>query len=327
LLALFLGAGFSHPCGVPLASQLFDEEPQVDRIVRARLVRRVLDGWHVWRNRTGGQPEEYLGHLASSWESAAVHGRVWQDAVWYVALRIALKMGELQMVGARPTLVRHTLNRTTHCTIHEDFWDAIFARSRSPQHVSVITTNYDVLIERGLRLIPRPRVHRPGFNYGSGPEELQGGGYPSFTHIRPIVPAGTVPVFKLHGSVSWAGGNGSLVKYHDCRPAIRGDALIVAPVPGKSPPRCLERVWAQAEECLGGAPHWVVVGYSFPSYDEQVNSLVARAAMHGPRIDLFDPASEGVAPRLRGLAPLAVIHSHPGLPEASWIIRGMDLSI
>jgi hypothetical protein len=325
LIVLFLGAGFSLPCGVPLAGQLFDEEPQVDRITRARLVQRTVAGWRVWRARTGGQPEEYLAHLAAAGDSAGFHGKVWLEAVWYVALRIALKMGKVESVGSKPTIVRHTLNRTTQSSIHEGFWDAVFARCPPPTDVSVVTTNYDVLIERGLRPVPRPRVHRPGFNYGNGREQLKGGGYPDYTHIRPIEAAGTVPVLKLHGSISWAIRNGCLTKYHDCRPAIRGDAAIVAPVPGKAVPHWLEPVWTQAQQRLAAAQHWIVIGYSFPDYDQQVNALAGLAAAHGPRIDVFDPAAQAVACRLRRLAPTAAIHLHPGLPEASAIIKSMEL--
>lgn len=321
-LVLLLGAGFSHPCGVPLASQLFDEEPRVDRVTRQRLVRRTLAGWRAWKERTAGQPEEYLAHLARDF---GFPSKVWLDAVWYVALRIALTMGTVQLVGRTPTIVRHNVNRTVQCQLHECFWDAIFARPDPPGDVSVITTNYDLLIERGLRHDPRPKVHRPGFNYGNGRECLEGGGYPSYTHIRPIETAGTVPVLKLHGSLSWAASSGSLVKYYDCRPAIRGDPAIVAPTPGKSVPRWLESVWQQAEERLGAAVHWIVVGYSLPAYDEQVNTLVARAAGQGPRIDIFDPGCEAVACRLKRLAPSARIHTHPGLPMASRIITLMDL--
>lgn len=42
MITVFLGAGFSGLGGVPLASQLFDEQPQVDTISRQALVSRVL---------------------------------------------------------------------------------------------------------------------------------------------------------------------------------------------------------------------------------------------------------------------------------------------
>ena len=327
LLALVLGAGFSYPAGVPLASQLFDEEPQVDRVTRRQLVRRTLAGWHAWRERTGGQPEEYLAHLAGGPDGSGFPTKAWPEAIWYVALRIALTMGSIEAVDFRrtPTIVRHDLMRTVGCREHVLFWDSIFRRPNPPTSVAVVTTNYDVLIERGLRRRPTPRAFRPGFNYGNGPEQLEGSGYPSFAHVRLIYCTGNVPLFKLHGSASWSVRNGSPVKYIDCRPAIRGDAAIVAPVPNKSVPGWLQPVWIQAEEHLKAARHWIVVGYSFPTYDHQVNALVTRASQDGPQIDVFDPDGPAVAYRLRRLTPSAAIFTHPGLPLGCEIITSMEL--
>jgi hypothetical protein len=312
---------------VPLAGQLFDEEPQVDRVIRRNLVRGTLAGWQAWRERTGGQPEEYLAHLAGPPDSQGFPSKVWLDAVWYVALRIALTMGSIEPVDFRrtPTIVRHDLMRTVACSTHQAFWDTIFRRGRPPAAVAVITTNYDILVERGLRLQQRPRAFRPGFTYGNGPERLEGSGYPSFSHIRPIYCRGEVPLLKLHGSVSWSRRGNSLIKYFNCQPAIRGDAAIVAPVAGKSVPSWLEPVWTHAEEHLRAAGHWIVVGYSFPTYDDHVNALIARASSHGPRIDVFDPQSTGVACRLSKLARSCQIVPHEGLPDACEAIRYMDL--
>ena len=66
MISVFLGAGFSSLGGVPLASQLFDEQPLVDAISRQRLIGRVLDGWDNWHHRTGGTPEEYLVYLKAN---------------------------------------------------------------------------------------------------------------------------------------------------------------------------------------------------------------------------------------------------------------------
>ena len=132
----------------------------------------------------------------------------------------------------------------------------------------MITTHYDILAERGIRNERRPRAAPPGFSYGDGAPLLRGGGYPSFTHIKPLVANGDVPRAQMHGSVSWADENGELIRYHDCRPAIRGDALIVAPVRAKQPPhvsRLYGRRRSRRSPRLGKA---IVVAYSLPDYDE-----------------------------------------------------------
>ena len=41
-VAVILGAGFSAVAGVPLASQLLDHRPEVDRVIREKLVDRVV---------------------------------------------------------------------------------------------------------------------------------------------------------------------------------------------------------------------------------------------------------------------------------------------
>lgn len=301
---IFLGAGFSSVAGVPLAAQLFRDEPEVDRITRRRLVRAVRSRWLAWRQRTNGAPEEYLAELE------AEGGQAWREAVWYASLAIALPMGELRRIGSQPhlTVTEQNLDRRS-APIHEEFWTAIFTRTTA---VTVVTTNYDVLAERGMRHQPRPRAGRPGFNYGVGDQHLAGGGYPSYAHIQRIVACGHVPLLKLHGSVSWAEKGGQLVRYHDCRPAIRGDAVVVAPVRGKRPPALLEPVWQQARVAITKADQVLVVGYSLPEYDDQVIELL-RSSPRTCRYHIFDPAPALADKYERLLDRPAVQHS--GLPE------------
>src|SRR3990172_7097413 len=257
MVTVFFGAGFSVAGGVPLASQLFDRKPVVDRVTRQNLVERVHVGWASWQAKHKGQPEEYLAFLKQTGD------RRWTEAVWYVGLLIALATARVELVGSQPVVTRHNLNRTTGIKIHEDFWSTIFHLT---QEVTVITTNYDILPERGIRHEPRPRVPRPGFNYEDGPEQLLGGGYPSYTHIQKIEAKGTVPLLKLHGSVSWSLRDGKLLRYHDCRPALRGDPAIVAPVTTKELPPAFEPIWEKARLALSSSNVWIIVGYSLPEY-------------------------------------------------------------
>ncbi|HEY7064429.1 MAG TPA: hypothetical protein VII06_23325 [Chloroflexota bacterium] len=305
MLSVILGAGFSYVGGVPLASQLFGSVPEVDRITRRQLVARVVRGWQSWHASNGGGPEQYLAVLQEE------RGVAWYEAVWFVSLSIALKTARLQMVGSRPAITGHQLNKATGIPCHEKFWTTIF---RKTDEVAVLTTNYDILIERGIRNQPRPRVPRPGFNYGLGPEILEGRGYPSFAHMRPIAASGSVPLYKLHGSVSWSVENGALMKYYDCRPSIRGDAAIVAPVTEKLVPGFLEPIWRGAAECLSKSDIWIIVGYSLPSYDIAVRNLLSDNAEHGPTVHVFNP-SRAVEPEISELLPRATIHMESGLPE------------
>ena len=284
------------------SSHLLDHRPNVDRVIRKRLVDRVITRWEAWHSQKGGETEEYLAELSRT------NQRELHDAVWFVGLAVALRMGQLQTVGANLEVIKHNLDRTS---VHEleEFWNILF---RARANVSVTTTNFDVLAERGLRTVPRPKVPRPGFHYGFGPEDLQGGGYPSYSHIHKIGTTGHVPLLKLHGSVSWSVRNGELVKYHDCRPAIRGDAAIVAPIVEKTIPEYLRPTWEAAKNHLGRARTWIVVGYSLPHYDQAVRALLLEATSPDTTIHIFDPDS-AVASRFRDLT--FNVRLHPGLPD------------
>ena len=301
-VAAILGAGFSAVAGVPLANRLLDGRPDVDRVIRQRLVDGVVARWATWQSRTGGTTEEYLAELERTDQAA------FRDAVWFVGLAVALQMGQLQFVGANLTIIKHNLDRRSFPTL-ETFWDILFGALTD---VSVVTTNFDILAERGLRHVPRPRAKRPGFHYGFGPESFAGGGYPSYAHIQKIRAVGNVPLFKLHGSVSWSVRDGELVKYHDCRPAIRGNPAIVAPLVEKTVPEYLRPTWATARQHLARARTWIVVGYSLPWYDKAVGSLFEEATRSDTTIHVFDP-NPGVASRFRALTH--DVHSHPGLPD------------
>ena len=165
-----------------------------------------------------------------------------------------------------------------------------------------------------MRNAPRSRIPRPGFHYGSGPEKLAGGGYPSYAHIQKIAVTGRVPLLKLHGSVSWSLRNGSLTRYHDCRPAIRGDAAIVAPVTEKSIPTYLEPVWLQAAHALSISKKCIIVGYSFPHYDVSINNLFANNVSRDTQIHVINP-DMSVVGALQKLLPELPVAYHRGLPE------------
>ncbi len=236
---------------------------------------------------------------------------MWREAVWFVSLVIAIRMGRLRAIRGQHQLTGHYIQKRSP-TVLERFWTTLF---RIRTDVSVITTNYDILAERGLRNVPRPRVHRPGFNYGFGPETLMGGGFPNLDGERSHV-AGQVSLLKLHGSVSWSFERGQLVKYHDCRPAMRGDPAIVAPIVGKTVPHYLQPTWRIAGGCLASASTWIVIGYSLPLYDKSVRRLLAAAATPATAVHVLDP-DRTVCQRFQALLPRIDVRQYPGLPDGT----------
>lgn len=306
MTTIFLGAGFSKCAGVPLASELFKTQPIVDKITRKKLVNRVIESWKKWHKLNNGTPEEYISYLEKD------KGREWHDVVWYVALAITMPLCKIELVGFRKsvTITKQNIDRTSGIEYHERFWTSIFTKTYD---VSVITTNYDILPERGLRHQARPKAHRPGFNYGFSNEELLGRGYPSYAHIRPIKISGSVPLLKLHGSISWSFEKGNLLHYQDCRPAIRGNAAILAPITEKSPPSFLKPLWEIAAQKLASSNKWIIVGYSLPSYDRAIQELLQQNSNHKPEIHIFDP-NKTVSSSFAKLLPNSNINWHPGLP-------------
>jgi hypothetical protein len=125
----------------------------------------------------------------------------------------------------------------------------------------------------------------------------------------------TVTYWRASTSMSWTLKGNLIVRYHDCRPAIRGDAIIVAPATKKSVPEVFRPIWDRAASALAESDTWIVIGYSFPSYDLAINELFRSNASHRPHIHVLNPDRQ-VADRVRPLLHPAIVHEHAGLPEA-----------
>ncbi len=186
----------------------------------------------------------------------------------------------------------------------------------------MITTNYDILVERVLRHRPMHRPSSPGCFYGGlpRPQMLRGAAQP-FSRWAPeriIEMTGTIPVFKLHGSLNWTLSGQSVVAFQDMRPAFRhgGTAAIVPPVQEKLVPPWLHEVWHEAESSLRRSDVWVTCGYSMPAYDTEVLRLLKTAGAGRPiTIFLLNPEADVLQKRWIGLLPEANIICLPGLPE------------
>ena len=211
-----------------------------------------------------------------------------------------------------------------HCSTHSAFWHEI---TRKASQLAVITTNYDLLIERGLRHKPMIRTFGPGFYYGgiSRPQLLRGTLQIGTDHHVDLELDGAVPIYKLHGSLNWSVAAGDLEFFQDLRSAFRrgGDAAIIPPVPEKDIPLWLLSVWRGAEEELARSQTWLVCGYSLPIYDQAVIQMLGRASRGGrlERIIIIDPQAADLRARYSAIAPAAQVKSLPGLPDALLELR------
>jgi hypothetical protein len=205
------------------------------------------------------------------------------------------------------------------------FWDVVLSRFAVD---AVVTTNYDLLAERGLRHRPTKRPKRPGMQYGGliRPQILKGTALPVAVAKaeRQVQLNGGTPLYKLHGSLNWGLEAGNPCLYQDSRPAFRsgGDAQIVPPVLEKEVPSWLIDVWNEARQALSSCSTWVVCGYSLPIYDQAIAQLFTDAALAGAvtTILLLDPNAEMLLERWKVVAPDVDVHPFPGLPDGLSIL-------
>jgi hypothetical protein len=314
--AVIVGAGFSYVAGLPLAQDLFAGDVFASSRAAGVRYQRVLRAWEAWSATHDGGPEQFLSEVYRT----DPNGRVpWLWAAEFVAAVLATPRAQDQ--GAFQFRYAGRITRPVNAPIHSAFWDVVLS---SFDVAGVVTTNYDILVERGLRHRCTTRPPRPGFYYGGlpKPQILKGAALP-FSAQQPlslIELGGGVPVYKLHGSLNWGTDSGQLVIYQDLRPAFRrgGDARIVPPVEEKKAPEWLSGVWQGARKVLERASTWIVCGYSLPEYDVAVRELFSEAGLERrvTTILLIDPFAASIADRWRAVAPDAEIRCLPGLPQA-----------
>lgn len=281
--SVILGAGFSHAAGLPLARDLFEVGVASPSRGASKRFRAVGEAWRAWKGRhPGGGAEQFLAEVFDGAELP------WAYAAEYVAAVLA---GGSRYAGS--------VKAPLAAPAHRAFWQAVQSRFELG---SVVTTNYDLLIERSLR--------PDGFHYG---------GLPRPQALGAVELTGEVPLFKLHGSLGWHLAGDELRLYPDMRPVFRngGEAAIVPPFPKAHIPGWLTGVWGAAELGLRGSPSWIVCGFSLPAYDRALLDFFGRASQDVETIYLLDPQAAVVADRFKAIAPQATIQCLLGLPEGA----------
>jgi hypothetical protein len=316
-ISVILGSGFSYVTGLPLAKDLLNSAAFIASKRSEGRFNRVWKEWERWQG-------EHPGQASEQFLSAVYHGEIenvpWTWAVELVSATLACPLKQ-DRPAWRNWRYAGRITRPVGIPVHDAFWDIIIKKYNL---LAVVTANYDILAERGLRYRPMKRPHRPGFVYGgiAFPQILKGLALP-FTVLDPkriVELKNGIPLFKLHGSLNWAQEKGQLVMYQDLRPAFRygSDALIVPPVLEKEMPAWLLNVWESAIMYLSRSEIWLVCGYSLPVYDIALRDMFQKAAKKGQpfTIMLIDPAAQGLAFTWQQIAPHAKIICLPGLPDA-----------
>lgn len=175
--ALILGAGFSHVAGLPLAKNLFDAEFLIPSREAKRSYEAVLREWRAWKSVHPIQgPEQFLSELYGTATTGPIP---WAWAAELVAAILATPLPHDR--GPYQARYGGRITRPVNVADHEAFWALACSRFRV---TAVLTTNYDLLIERGLRHRPMRRTDRPGIYYGGlgRPQVLRG---PPFRFLQP----------------------------------------------------------------------------------------------------------------------------------------------
>ncbi len=277
MLTLLLGAGFSKwAADLPLGSQLFDFAVEPFGPRERRKLERIIRLKHDWDMKNpAGFAEQFIADVLSCGDD-----RNKDDVVWYVVRRLSEPYIWQEWHAGR--VRRHVL------MIDENRkWDrpgvrtaAGFITQCRNQLSGIVTLNYDLLVEYALG--------SQDFNYGVYGEVLQGrGAYPVSQWQNRVALNGRLPVAKLHGSISWD-ANG---KYTDGRRGLSGKALIVAPIPEKSPPTALQDQWSLSSAILERSSRIVVFGFAFNEYDQEVLTHLTKGGRNLREVAIVDVCS------------------------------------
>ena len=158
----------------------------------------------------------------------------------------------------------------------------------------VFTTNYDPAVEEVCRLEKRPLVD--GFLNDTWGREYYWD-RSAFDGLE-SPQAGTVVLFKLHGSTTWVGQGGRIVKV---RPTFADENALVENIliyPATRKVAIVEPFFSAYdyfEKCLSSATFCVFVGYSFRDYDTVMRLRAAQTWNPGLKVVILDPLAPTLA--------------------------------
>lgn len=323
--AVILGAGFSQAAGFPRTRDLFESTdlPRAQSPAASENYLKVRQAYGGWKaEHPDSHAEHWLAHLYELRENPLqeiAHGTTWDQAVRYALA---------QLVHLPPGRNAHyyygICNSDCH-PVHGRFWKRI----RDEYHArSIVTVNYDILVEQALHSEPSRHRTAPACYYGG------------FQHVQVVrkltnvvkqkaelVQLGNeIALYKLHGSLNWAWERHSpTLKIHqDVRAVFRhdneiGPPAIVPPIPEKQMPMEFAQVWTEARKSLNECDTWIVCGYSLPEYDIALREFFGEILRlrKGTTILLLDPYSHALCGRWTSLAPAVTrVKPLPGIPEA-----------
>jgi hypothetical protein len=315
---LFLGAGFSKSAGIPLTQELFDEIPYSPNNNDTKY-KMVVDAWkesgynnvELWLKQKYFEPDE---------------GIDFYEIVDFILARIVSIPKKYGKNGA----YYYGISTSIKNEVHRKFWSLI--RNKFLIN-SIITTNFDIIIEQGLRDTysdTSNERHAPHCKYGGFPASFE-------QKIRIITNVATgrnpasfreeilqgIELYKLHGSLNWVEESHAPKIHDDVRAVFRknknlGRPRIIPPLEEKDRPNWAYDIWNYSEKRLRESGIWFICGYSFPDYDKAVISLFSRASENKRKLVVYvsDPKSDEIKQKLKNIIYCKYeIVTLKGLPE------------
>jgi SIR2-like domain len=275
-ITLFLGAGFSKPWGMPIAREVMQLDDLKAKTLPGKWQRELISRVEAYWEASRHEHEGVVDRFAQALQSSPSDALSFSDFSRFIALRFSAH--HWKVGTARETKWAtgdHIRKQRKISKCYDQFLKALRGRPLT----GIVTTNYDLVVEKLLG--PEPRGRLGGFNYGKAGESVEGR-HPlsSKWSYGPIQLMGKIPLLKLHGSLNWASSSdGSVIKYVDARPSRgrRFEAVLLPP--GLSEAPILTGVRDLAKEVLTASNIWIFCGYSMPDYDKDIISLLRSSAV------------------------------------------------
>ncbi len=324
-IAVFLGAGFSKPWGLPLTKDLLPVkeeewmqiiEEKFPRRYEKKCARRVQASWLKYRKECQASVDQFAEKLQTDEQGAM---DLFDDLAYFLAMQLAVDQSKMRVFHMRPQFTeRHfeMQKKILPC------YDVVMKELERDSLKGIVTTNYDLVVEKILS--PDATGRLGGFNYGRLGQPLHKHHHELNTRLwyhRKTID-GAIPLLKLHGSLNWAlSKEEGIDLYVDCYPSLtQGYRSLIVPPRSNIPQYVvLNQIWQKASEVLSGADVWVFCGYSFPPYDEDVRDLLKKSASNLRRVVILSPRATALEQNIRNILNASVpeieVKCGPGLGD------------
>jgi len=317
-VGIILGSGFSHVAGLPLTKNLFEDKtkPFIKSLKAEKVYEKVKHAWEEnKRNNKEVNAELWMNSIYYS-----INERnptvTWDEILYYLLAKLVI------IDSKSPKAVYlHGITKSCCSKTHQSFWQHLLKKYDIK---TIITTNYDILIEQGLRN-KYDRFRDAPLCYYGGLHKPQ-----IVKRVRDVIKQkyiltelnGDISLCKLHGSLNWEIKDDNLY-INECvhsafRVTKKPTTAIVPPIIDKRPPKWLESIWRYAEGQLMNTKVWIVCGFALNKYDEALYNFFKNISqkIDNLLIYLIDPQSENLASKWKEFTKNdCIINTLPGLPE------------